>query len=296
MGEVKRKKRSKKLYEEYDYENLYNRQIECMNEALEIELLKLNNRCVYATKEIESGVIKEIEIYPEFSRAELKANRVKKVSKEAQNNLNDKNARKRLIRLINTNFTNGDLWITLTYLDEYLPASMEEALKNIKNYLRRVNYRRKKLDLDKAKYIYITEYAEGKNGIRCHHHLIMDGALSMEEVENLWKLGRRNNLRKLDMDEYGLTGVANYLAKDPKGNKRWCSSTNLKQPTIRKNHYKFRKKKVQDMVRYRDTIKTQMEKMYPGHIFIDTEVRFNGYNSMFYIYTRMRKRVGEKKG
>lgn len=295
MGEVKKKKKSKKSYVDYDYENLYDRQIESMNEALEAELLKLNNRCVYATKEIEAGIMKEIEIYPEFSRAELKANKVKKVSKEAQNNLNDKNARKRLIRLINTNFKNGDLWITLTYTDEYLPKDMEEALKNIKNYLRRVNYRRKKLGLDKAKYIYITEYVEGKKGIRCHHHLVMDGELSMEEVEGLWKLGRRNNLRKLDMDEYGLTGVANYLAKDPKGNKRWCSSTNLKQPTERKNHYKFKKKKVQNMVRYRDTIKAEMEKTYQGYIFIDTEVRFNEYNSMFYIYTRMRKRVGEKK-
>lgn len=294
MGEVNKKK-SKKSYENYDYENLYDRQIESMNEALEEEMLKLNNRCVYTTKEIEAGVMKEIEIYPQFSRAELKAKVIKKVSKETQNNLNDKNARKRLIRLINTNFINGDLWITLTYLDEYLPKDMEEALKNIKNYLRRVNYRRNKLGLDKAKYIYITEYVEGKNGIRCHHHLIMDGELSMEEVEGLWKLGRRNNLRRLNMDEYGLTGVANYLAKDPKGNKRWCSSTNLKQPKERKNRYKFKKKKVQSMVKYRDTIKAEMEKTYPGHIFIDTEVRFNEYNSMFYIYTRMRKRVGEKK-
>ncbi len=294
MGEVKKHKRKKKCYVEYDYETLYDKQIEDMNEALEKEMLMLKNKCVYATKEIEAGVMKEIEIYPEFSRAELKGNRAKKRNKEAQSNLNDKNARKHLIRLINTNFQNGDMWITLTYLDEYLPNNMEEALKNIKNFMRRINYRRKKEGLDKAKYIYITEYAEGKKGIRCHHHIVMDGALPMDVIESTWKYGRRNNLRKLSMDECGLTGVANYLAKDPKGNKRWCSSTNLKQPTVRKNHYKFKKKKVQSLVKNIDSIKIEMEKTYPGYVFIDTEIRFNEYNSMFYIYTRMRRKLGGK--
>ncbi|MGL5753424.1 MAG: rolling circle replication-associated protein [Paraclostridium sp.] len=294
MGEASKHKRNKTKYVEYDYESLYDKQIEKMDEALEREMLKLKNKCVYATKEISAGVMKEIEIYPEFSRAELKGNGAKKRNKEAQSNLNDKNARKHLVRLINTNFENGDMWITLTYSDEHLPNNMDEALRNIKNFMRRINYRRNKEGLDKAKYIYITEYVEGKKGIRCHHHIVMDGALSMDTVESTWKYGRRNNLRKLSMDECGLTGVANYLAKDPKGNKRWCSSTNLKQPKIKKNHYKFKKKKVQDLVKHRDSIKSEMEKTYPGYIFIDTEIRFNEYNSMFYIYTRMRKKLGGK--
>ena len=294
MGKVRKYQRKKTKYVEYDYESLYNTQIEKMDEALEREMLTLRNKCVYATKEITAGVMKEIEIYPEFSRSELKGNGAKKRNKEAQSNLNDKNARKHLTRLVNTNFNNGDYWITLTYSDEYLPKSMDEALKNIKNFMRRINYRRNKEGLDKAKYIYITEYAEGKKGIRCHHHLIMDGALSMDTVESTWKLGRRNNLRKLAVDECGLTGIANYLAKDPRGNKRWCSSTNLKQPTVKKNHYKFKKKKVQDLVKHRDSIKSEMEKTYPGYIFVDAEVRFNEYNAMFYIYTRMRKKLGGK--
>lgn len=295
MEKVKKKITSKKNYINYDYEKVYDKQMEDMNETLINEILKLKNKCLYATKEIDSGVIKEIEIYPEFSRAELKSGIIKKENKEAQKNLNDKNARKHLIRLVNNNFNDGDMWITLTYSDENLPKSVEESLKNIKNYIRRVNYRREKQGLKKAKYIYITEYSDSNDCIRCHHHIVMDKGLSMDEVENIWKLGRRNNVRKLNIDENGLTGLANYLSKDPKGNKRWCSSRNLKKPKIRKNHYKFKRKKVQNMVKHRDTIKSEMEKTYPGYSFINTEVRFNEYNSMFYIYTTMRKRVGEKK-
>lgn len=46
----------------------------------------------------------------------------------------------------------------------------------------------------------------------------------------MWKLGRRNQTRRLDYDENGLSGLAHYITKDPKGKKRWCASKNLKKP------------------------------------------------------------------
>lgn len=42
----------------------------------------------------------------------------------------------------------------------------------------------------------------------------------MEVVEAQWTFGRRNNIRRLDPDEKWLTGLAEYLSKDPKGKKR----------------------------------------------------------------------------
>lgn len=292
MGKSKKQK-----YIEYDYENTYKNKLENENETLLNfnDVIDSKNKNVYAIKEIDSGVIREIEIYPEFKKTEIPGT-VKRKNIEAQRNLNDKNARKNLTRLINTNFNTDDIWLTLTYTDEKVPTSMEQALKNIQNYMRRINYRRKKLGLSKAKYIYITEHAEGKKGTRCHHHIVMDGQLGMDEVEKIWKLGKRNEVRRLDYDEYGLTGLANYLTKDPKGNKRWCSSTNLKQPEIRKNHYKFKKRQIRNMVRNQNIIKAEMEKTYQNYIFTDAEVRFNDFNGMYYIYTRMRKKANSDMG
>ena len=61
-------------------------------------------------------------------------------------------------RLIIENFTNDDIWMTLTYAEGNEPACWDEAVKNMTNYIRRINYRRKKLGLPKAKYIYVTEH------------------------------------------------------------------------------------------------------------------------------------------
>ncbi|MCG4663591.1 hypothetical protein L0P73_23710, partial [[Clostridium] innocuum] len=67
-------------------------------------------------------------------------------------NLNDKNARKHVIRLLNANFMTG-YWITFTYTIE--PESLEEALKDIRNFFRRVNERLKKQGKPRAKYLYV---------------------------------------------------------------------------------------------------------------------------------------------
>ena len=68
----------------------------------------------------------------------------KKDNSRAQKNLNDKNARKYVIRLINNNFTDRDIWMTLTYRPGEEPENMERAVKNMQNYIDRINYRRKR--------------------------------------------------------------------------------------------------------------------------------------------------------
>ena len=97
-------------------------------------------------KRIYSGKFLEIEIYP-ISKNERNKSRKRKLkeSLNKQKNLNDKNARKHLRRLLNTNFTDKDIALHLTYDNENLPGSEEEAKRNVSNFLRRVkNYRRKR--------------------------------------------------------------------------------------------------------------------------------------------------------
>ena len=288
-------RKRKHRFTDYDYEEVFKDPLELASEKTIERLLQLGKmKSVYATKTIRAGSQFEVEIYPEFTKQQCREYGIRKRSYQAQKNLNDKNSRKRLERLINANFKDGDLWITLTYDSDHLPGSMEEALKNMKNYIRRINYRRKKAGLPPAKYIYITEWNEKKK-IRCHHHMIMDGAMSMDDVEKLWKCGKRNNVRRVAADDAGLSGLAQYLAKDPAGSKRWCSSLNLEKPKESKSYHAFRGCHVRKMVNDREEVRRMTEKRYPKMRMLSCQVRYNEINGRYYIHVRMTERTGRRR-
>ena len=283
--------KKRKRFVESDYERLHTRVLKADLEEDEInQIIDVRTKCSYVTKTIDSGIIREVETYPMYLKSDMPKEWKIQKNKESQKNLNNKNAQKNFIRKINTNFKSGDYFITFTYSNNNLPKDHAEAKKDMQNFIRRLKRQisKKKLDVE-LKYVYVTEHSEGPKGIRCHHHIIMNAILPMEDIESSWKLGRRNNIRLLDTDELWLTGVAKYLCKDPKGKKRWCGSKNLKEPKIRRNHSKFSKKKINNMVRFRDLVKQEMEKSNPGYIFIDHEIYINEHNGKPYIYARMRK-------
>ena len=175
----------------YDYEAAYNKSLEEMHEWFIENLFQHIKKVVYALKEITAGDQFEIEIYPQFrSMDEVppEGRTIKKDNNKAQKNLNDKNARKYGERLINENFSDRDIWMTLTYDDAHLPpdGDVDAAIKNVQKYIRRINYQRKKRGLPNAKYVYVTAYNPDAE-IRWHHHIVMDGALDMETVESCWK-------------------------------------------------------------------------------------------------------------
>ena len=116
----------------YDYEEAFNLPLEqAQDKDIERLLHAGKLKSVYATKTIKSGDQFEIEIFPDFTKKQAHDLKLKKPSRQAQKNLNDKNARKKLERLINANFSEGDYWITLTYSNASLPKDMQEALKNM---------------------------------------------------------------------------------------------------------------------------------------------------------------------
>ena len=144
-------------YSNYDYENTFDLNLEKLNDVeIENYIKKGFIKSAYVTKTIKSGSQFEIEIYPMFSKKQKEKYKIKKSDRKKTKCLNDKNAKKRLRRLINTNFNDGDLWVTLTYDADHNPKSMDEAQRNIRNFMKRINYKRKKLGLKNAKYIYIT--------------------------------------------------------------------------------------------------------------------------------------------
>lgn len=99
----------------YDYEAAYNKSLEDMNEFFVEQMFKHGKKVVYALKEIRAGDQFEVEIYPQFKKMDEvppEGRSIKKDNDKAQRNLNDKNARKYVERLINENFTDRDLWLT----------------------------------------------------------------------------------------------------------------------------------------------------------------------------------------
>lgn len=272
-----------KMYGGYDYETEYNKQVKKLEEyELRGLLARREVPYNYKTKTITSGRMVEVEIFPVFQCPKDVPRTKEKKTRKAQGDLNDRNARKYFTRLVCTNFKSGDYWCTFGYSND--PKTWEEAEKIIKNYIGRLNYRRKKLGLPNTKYIYITEF--GSKG-RAHHHVIMDNLLSRDMVEDVWKHGKRNQVRRLEEDDFALTGLATYLSKDPKGRKRWKSSRGLKKPKITESYSKFRKRRVIKMVKDQNRIEQELKKEYPKLEFLDVDVRHNGINGLFYIYARM---------
>lgn len=247
----------------------------------------------------------EVDIIPRSGRQKIKPgqrSKKEKVSAPKQKNLNSKNARRYFIQLLNSNFGEEDLHVTVTYKDKYLPETIEDANREAVNFIRRISYWRKKAGLDPLKYILVTECStsrsEGKP-IRIHHHIIMNSGLSREAVENLWRKPRKKgekegdkigyaNTDRLQPNEYGLEALARYLTKNPKGKKRWSGSQNLNKPWSRNNDFKYSKRKVEKIIKVEADNNEYWQKQYPGWILTEYTPKFNDITG-WSIYLKLRK-------
>ena len=93
------------------------------------------------TKTVKAGPMVYVECYPIWdakTAQAAKSEAKKERHRRAQEKLNEKNAQKRLVRLINENFGKGDLILTLEYPKEAGPQDEAQAMRDIQNYLRRV--------------------------------------------------------------------------------------------------------------------------------------------------------------
>ena len=119
----------------------------------------------YRTKKYYCGEYLEVAIYPVYAHPKKRGKR-KNPTTEVQQNLNQRHAEGKLRRLLHTNFTPLDLFVTLTFDDAHLPASVEDAQRLLQNFLRRLKRKYARLDLD-AKYIYILEYGQKHGRLWC---------------------------------------------------------------------------------------------------------------------------------
>ena len=286
-----------RYYDNYDYEETYQEQVERLEE-FELERLIKEQRvdCLYRTTTTHSPnlsngtVLLESQVYPSFYRkSDMPVTRKGRETKPSQKDLNDRNSKRYMVRLANINFGKGDIWATFGWNEECLPEDMGEARKDVKNFISRVNYRQKKQGKENIKYIYILAY-DGYT--RPHVHILMTGeGIDRDELEDLWgKCDRPNTKRIQPDDDFLITGLATYVSNNPHGTKRWCASKNLvKPPEPSRSYSKFRRTKVNRMVKDFEVLRTEMEKAYQGYKFLDAEVKYNKQLASFYIYARLVK-------
>ena len=186
----------------------------------------------YREKKYQCGEYLEIAIYPVYDHAKKRRKKSKPTS-EIQQRLNHRHSEGQLRRLLHTNFTPSDLFVTLTFDDAHLPPAAEDAQRLLQNYLRRVKRRYSKLGIE-PKYIYVLEYGQKHN--RLHIHLIISGGLVKAELTKLWGMGEVS-ADTLRFEKDGLATLAKYLTKGSETDdrptwKRWTGSRNLEKPTV----------------------------------------------------------------
>ena len=249
----------------------------------------------------------EIDLFP-WMEVEKRYTRKKKekVTIPKQKVLNDKRAKRTFCQLVKTNFGEGDLHLTLTYNTKYLPEKVEDAEKEVQNYLRRVARLRKKKNLSPLKYIFITE--QGVQSKRIHHHVIINGGLSRDEVELLWRRPKRKgqqqgealgdcNADRLRTDDKGLERLASYLAKDPKGRKRWTPSQNLKKPEVSTSDTKTSRRKFMQLVLLpedAEEVRQHFEKQYPDFAVTEVRKEWNEITCTWAVYVKLHRKTEKR--
>ncbi len=204
---------------------------------------------VYRERKYMCGEYLEVEVYPVYAQAKGRSKK-KKPTTEIQERLNRKHATGVLRRLFHTNFTDRDLFVTLTFDDDTLPETVEDGQRLVQNFLRRAKRKYTKLGLE-LKYIYILEYGEKHN--RLHAHLVINGGIGAEEITTLWGLGMVSADKLRFKESGGLSDLAAYFTKSEKSGanrityKRWVSSRNLEKPEISTRDGRLSHKKMRDI-------------------------------------------------
>lgn len=249
----------------------------------------------YRTRTTKAGPRLEAEIYPMYGREKTGRLRAEKknMTPEKVARLNTERSERWFVLLVDGNFTEEDIHLTLTYKGE--TPDYQRARMDIRNFLDRVKRLRAKLGLEPLKYAGGIEGGADGSRARIHAHIVMNGGIDRETLEALWAKGYANADR-LRPDENGLEAVARYIVKQSrtgkgKYKKRWFASRNLKKPKTRVSDTKMTNRKVRkiagDMLNEARAI---MERVYPGYKFTKCAVHGSDVVDGVYIRVVMRER------
>lgn len=269
------------------------------------------------TRTIKAGPMVYVECFPVWDtrRAmEARSEARKEKHKQAQDRLNERNARRKLERLVNANFAAGDLIVTCTYAQGEEPTDEKRAQRDIVAYLRRIAYLRKRRGLPVMRYIYITEKtSSAKYGVRYHHHVVMSGGITQADAQAAWSKKHAGicNAKIAQPTEKHLSGFARYLTLNKAGRtleadgknpqhramrRRWNPSKNLIDPVERVADKKVSIRKagriaeaISDFAQAREIF----AKLYPGYELLEVSAKRSQWAAGVYVYAELtRKRTG----
>lgn len=246
-----------------------------------------NRETIYVCGDYMDG-----DIYPVFQPAGKRRKRCKPTS-QIQEKLNQKNAEKKITRLIHNNFSEKDIALHLTYRKGQEPENEDAAGRDVYNFIRRLKRRYKKSGWE-LKYISRTEY--GKKTGRAHHHMILSGGLGRDQIEKLWGKGYANS-RRLQFEEDGVTGLAHYMAKDKHFYKRWNQSRNLAIPEPAQCDGMLPMDQITEITEAIESGNGYLwfEERFPGFTLVEAYWYRNNVNRGAYIHFAMRRKRQDKK-
>lgn len=97
--------------------------------------------------------------------------------------MDEKTKRQNFIDLAYKNFDSEDYFITATYDSEHIPQNSGDDINDVRNYMKRIAHRCKKLGLPSPKYLGAID------PWYLHHHILVSCKLSRDELASLWNLG-----------------------------------------------------------------------------------------------------------
>lgn len=199
---------------------------------------------MYIKNEYVCGQLIEVELHHKGNYGAPGKSREKrgKHSTDQVKRVNEQHRKKTLRRLINTNFSPGDIHLVLTYAKDQRP-SPEESKKYLDSFITALRKRYKKHG-EQFKWVKVTEY----HNKAIHHHMIINCPDSWDpskDISSIWTRGRPRQTRLDGSGNY--SQLAEYLIKetsktfDEEGSPQklaYSHSRNLKKPTVHKKTVK----------------------------------------------------------
>lgn len=267
-----------------------------------------------------SGKLLEVDFYPVWKNGHRVPEKKPQLSLPEQVEYNHRQCKKRLVRLVNKNFDDGDIIMHPTYSAENAPLDEKRARDDLKNYLARVKRKRRselkkviklldelpatatfdslrqKLTAQKKKleapfkYIYTIEVVIYQSGIykgllNYHFHLFVTGGLDRTVYEDMWNGGLRTNADRFQPKKYGPEAIGKYMAKSRRrrGSKAYVCSRNIEEPDEKITKSRFSAQGVKKLATERVDDTEYWEKRYKGYKLLKTYPRFNEYNGHWYM-------------
>lgn len=180
-------------------------------------------------KRIWAGDVYEEKIYFSPRERGISCERAAKenLSTEDMAEYNCLEAKRRCARMVNANFKEGDLFLTLTFRER---VDIKTALRLFRNFINRLKRLRKRKGYSELKYLYVVESKRKREHV---HLLINKMDLTMKELSEVWGLGRVMVSILEPGGDY--TGLAYYITKEnyKEYGKRWSGSRNLEKPKVK---------------------------------------------------------------